>query len=842
MALSDSTMTGRVAVGRLQVLQIYRLLQYVHGGDKAQIEKMVKLGVKDLINLTEPQDGTGVLHVAVSANNQVVLDTFKFKRNQAVYRMHCKPKDLVSFLLSQGAHPNIQDKKGRTAVMLAAELGNDAIVALLAQSHANMRLLDIEGKGVLFYCIYPTKRHTRCLQVALKGHADANNVSVQGTHIFQLMCEKAQQCTPMCLIMLDGGADPNATNQKTGVTALMEAAKAGSLQLVRAILKKGGNPNALDGKRLTAAHYAAMGGFFEVIQVLSAYSADMGVINLEDCTPLHYAAATGDANCCKFLAQRGCNPKLKNQEGFLPRQIAKDAGHKAAVKELKKAERQQGKGNKSSGDSLMSEPWVLTLHDWSNEYENELWQAFGDCSDTVTTEMFISVLEELKAPVELDQLDIVISAHDKGRHGCINIKDFIKGVKYIKKPFLVSSYLPKKKKGEKGGKGGKKKGKFVLPMPICTLPPELMPRRPDGGPPHFMIETYYNCSDIRRFDRDHPPEHPLMNDSGWYIEKPEMVYVNINYCVKSGDLESLDLAFSQGVPVDVQDQFYKTPLMMACSSGNYEVAQYLLSRGANVNACDQFFWTPLHHAAYAGQVEIIELLVEAGAIIDAPALSGGTPLMRAIESSRPSCVDYLIKAGASVTAENKKAADLTYTTLRTNFGPFILTELLQFSHVLRMSDLGSDWATPKEQNCLDIARAFADSRIIDLVKDKMDSLPKPKDAGKGKGGKAQKPKPAKEKVVTAEGAVHAVTSTATAGKTPPQKDSKSVILQNTRITTGQTNTVDITIVPKTVWGKPPTTSQLMSKIERRKELLSLEVDFDDFMMPFSQNIQRKTTD
>lgn len=42
-----------------------------------------------------------------------------------------------------------------------------------------------------------------------------------------------------------------------------------------------------------------------MIQTLSAHSADMGVIDMEDCTPLHYAAATGDANCCKFLAQRG---------------------------------------------------------------------------------------------------------------------------------------------------------------------------------------------------------------------------------------------------------------------------------------------------------------------------------------------------------------------------------------------------------------------------------------------------------------------------------------------------------------------------------------------------------
>lgn len=62
-------MSSRVAEGRLQTLQIYRLLQLVHEVDKAQIEKMVQFGVEDLINLTEPKDGVGVLHVAVSANS-----------------------------------------------------------------------------------------------------------------------------------------------------------------------------------------------------------------------------------------------------------------------------------------------------------------------------------------------------------------------------------------------------------------------------------------------------------------------------------------------------------------------------------------------------------------------------------------------------------------------------------------------------------------------------------------------------------------------------------------------------------------------------------------------------
>ncbi|KAK2856539.1 hypothetical protein Q5P01_005274 [Channa striata] len=402
-------MSGRIAEGPLEVLQIYRLIKCISEEDKAFIEKMVKHGVENLINLCEPEDGKTVLHAAVLTNNL----------------------DLVSFLLSKGAHPNTQDKEGRTPVMLAAELGNDRIVALLAQSNANMSLQDVEGKGVLFYCIYPTKRHIRCLQWALKYRADANNVSAEGSHVFQLMCQKAQECTPMCRIMLDAGADPNATNQKSGITALMEAARTGSVPLVRAILSRGGNPNALDQQRFTAVHFAAMGGFFEVIQVLSAYSADMDVINCDECTPLHYAAASGNANCCKFLAQRGCNPKVKNREGLLPRQIAKDAGHKAAATELRKAERLNRDGGKSVGP--MSEVWALKLHDWSNECETELRQAFGNQSDTVTTEMFLSVLEALRAPVNLEQLQIIIAAHQKGKQGSLSINDFIKGVKYVKK-------------------------------------------------------------------------------------------------------------------------------------------------------------------------------------------------------------------------------------------------------------------------------------------------------------------------------------------------------------------------------------------------------------------------
>ncbi|XP_034018551.1 ankyrin repeat and EF-hand domain-containing protein 1a [Thalassophryne amazonica] len=698
-------MSGTIAEGRLQTLQVYRLLQCIHQADKDHIDKMLKFGVKDLINLMEPRDGVGALHMAVRAYSD----------------------DLVSFLLSRGAHPDIQDKRGRTPVMLAAELGSVATVTLLVQHKADLSLQDAEGKGVLFYCMYPTKRHARCLQMAVECQADINNVSAEGTHIFQLMCEKAQEFESMCLAMLQRGADPNAKNQRTGVTALMAAVKAGCLQLARAILKKGGNVNALDHQRLSAVHYAAMGGFLEVIQLLSANSAQMDVISLDENTPLHYAAATGDALCCKFLVQRGCNHKMKNQKGLLPHQIAKEAGHKVVAKQLKKAQKPPEEETESSEAILMSEPWALTLHDWSNERERDLWHAFGDESDTVSTEVFISVLQELKVPIEEDQLLQVISAHEENNEGLVNIKDFITGVKYIQKPFLLSSYVPKKKKAAKTGKKGKKGGKSTIPMPIGTLPQDIMQRRQDGGPPQFMIESCSNLTDVCRLDS----KHPVKNDTRWYTEKPQKVFVNINTCVKSGDLESLGLAFSQGVPVDVQDEYYKTPLMVACSSGNDKVVQYLLKKGANVTMSDQFRWTPLHHAAHGGHTDIAKLLLEAGADVNACTLNGGTPLMKAIECSRISCVDLLLNAGADVTSVNKAG-----------------------------------------KNCLDIARDFADSAVIDLITCLMDS-------------------PTKQK----------------------QKKTGCVKLLST--------------------------SQLMSQVEKQMDLLPFDVESDDFMSSFSQNIQKK---
>lgn len=83
------------------------------------------MGFFNLINMTEPKQGLSALY-------QATMD---------------RDEDLVQFLLSLKAQPDIQDKKGCTPMMLAAQLGYYKIVYLLIKHNANVTLTDEEEKG-----------------------------------------------------------------------------------------------------------------------------------------------------------------------------------------------------------------------------------------------------------------------------------------------------------------------------------------------------------------------------------------------------------------------------------------------------------------------------------------------------------------------------------------------------------------------------------------------------------------------------------------------------------------------------------------------------------------------
>ncbi|KAF7704071.1 ankyrin repeat and EF-hand domain-containing protein 1-like [Silurus meridionalis] len=607
LLLSAKTMFPRdstMAQCELEAKQVYKLLQEVHWQNKEKVVHLLCHGVPGLINLTEPKDGISALHVA-ALNNYL---------------------EMAHLLLSLKAHPDIQNKKGQSSIMMAAELGHVEMVELLASNEASMTLVDNEGKGILFYCISPTKMHEQIQEMIMKGKVNANNISFTGRSAFMFACEHAEDCENLCLQLLEKGANPNRADLVTGCTALMAATRSGSVPVMRAILQRGGNPNAVDKQQLSAAHIAAAKGFIEALMLLSAYSADFNWTSSLGDTPLHKAAAEGHEQCCRFLFQRGCNVMRKNYLNLLPSQVAKLNRCKAAMKELSDAEK--------ALKSVNFIPFInqARLHDWSFENEAVLRLAFKSverADSVMLAETFVSVLKDHHAPIDDDSLQTVVDAVAQKVWREINVDNFFLGHGFLPKQFQLSSFNYSSIRGTKGmAKVTEKVAEKVTDM--------ILPKKLDS----------HTC----------PAMHEYILDPSSFFE-PKDIYISVSDCVKMNDFASLHLAFSQNIPVDVRDCFYKTPLMVACICGNQQMVCFLISHGANVNCYDQLKWTSLHHACFGGYTNIVKRLLDHGAVVNAMTTNNVTPLMRAIESCNPSCVDLLIKSGANVMATNKRGQD-----------------------------------------------------------------------------------------------------------------------------------------------------------------------------------------
>lgn len=116
----------------LESMALWYLLRSINKRNKKQVEKALRFGPSNLINQTNKNNGFCALHM-VTLNNDL---------------------EMAHLLLSRNAHPDIQDKMGRTAIMIAAALGNEDMVTILASYQASANVVDKEGKGALLFSTF----------------------------------------------------------------------------------------------------------------------------------------------------------------------------------------------------------------------------------------------------------------------------------------------------------------------------------------------------------------------------------------------------------------------------------------------------------------------------------------------------------------------------------------------------------------------------------------------------------------------------------------------------------------------------------------------------------------
>ena len=156
--------------------------------------------------------------------------------------------------------------------------------------------------------------------------------------------------------LLKKGADVNASD-KYGRTALMMAARLGTLDVVKCLVEHGADFEAKDKDGWTALIKAAIFGKLDVVKCLAECGADLDVKDKNGRTALMKAANWGELDVVKYLVEGGADLEAKDVNGDTAFDIAKNGKSDDCVeflKELqKKVSAQKNKGDKTSESQIV---------------------------------------------------------------------------------------------------------------------------------------------------------------------------------------------------------------------------------------------------------------------------------------------------------------------------------------------------------------------------------------------------------------------------------------------------------------------------------------------------------
>jgi ankyrin repeat protein len=269
---------------------------------------------------------------------------------------------MVQRLLQSGANPNAALGNGETPLMIAARTGTlEPVAALLAHGAKINAVEHTQLQSALMWAL--ADRHNDVAQALIERGADIQARSKDG-YTPLLFAARAGNDKGVRMLLAHGAHINDAASD--GANALLIATVRGHADLARSLLDEGADANA-DTAGFTALHWAAgtwetyLTGMFgiqnnplsglqhgklELVRALLAHGADPNArlrkapprygyldlrLNLAGATPFFLAAMAADREVMQLLVDRGGDPLIATDEHTTPLMAAAGVGRTEGV-------------------------------------------------------------------------------------------------------------------------------------------------------------------------------------------------------------------------------------------------------------------------------------------------------------------------------------------------------------------------------------------------------------------------------------------------------------------------------------------------------------------------------
>ena len=264
-----------------------------------------------------------------------------FISNINKYNYHC-----VKLLLEIGISVNVNYKQDythrNTMLIRASQNGDKDIVKFLLENGADPNLFNAGENMALIYASENCDKDIAELLLEKNAKFDQQN-SYKTTPLLEA---SKNNCIEVVKLLLEKGADPNIQD-KWGITPLIEASRNNYEEIAKLLLEKGANPNLTDfHKYYIPLIRASRKNNINIVKLLLEKGADPNI--QDDCgiTPLIIATEKTYKDIVKLLLENGADPNIQNKYGKSAIDYAYDRDYKKIFDELLKYSKEPNKSVK----------------------------------------------------------------------------------------------------------------------------------------------------------------------------------------------------------------------------------------------------------------------------------------------------------------------------------------------------------------------------------------------------------------------------------------------------------------------------------------------------------------